>query len=141
MWCYMCVCVRVRVGVGACMCVCVCQWDFQQTVADVDQTTCVFLFSSRLLQECIKALGHKGSHLPFRVSVLTQVCMYIHACVFMCCVFLCVHVLCDIPFLCYPLQVLKDSFVGDNSLSSVNAYTCTQHSHQPPRPRVCSGSA
>ena len=41
--------------------------------------------------------------------------MYVHACVFMCCVFLCVHVLCDIPFLCYPLQVLKDSFVGDNS--------------------------
>ena len=99
------------------MCACVCQWDFQQTVADVDQTmcVCVFLFSSRLLQECIRALGCKGSHLPFRVSVLTQECMYIHACVFMCCVFLCVHVLCDIPFLCYPLQVLKDSFVGDNS--------------------------
>ena len=136
-------CVCVGVGVGACMCVCTCQWDFQQTVADVDQTmcVCVFLFSSRLLQECIRALGRKGSHLPFRGSVLTQVCMYIHACVFMCCVFLCVHVLCDIAFLCYPLQVLKDSFVGDNSLSSVNAYTCTQHSHQPPRPRVCSGSA
>ena len=101
------------------MCVCVCQWDFQQTVADVDQTmyvcVCVYLFLSRLLQECIWALGRKASHLPFRGSVLTQVCMYVHACVFMCCVFLCVHVLCDIPFLCYPLQVLKDSFVGDNS--------------------------
>ena len=70
----------MRVGVGACMCVCVFQWDFQQTVADVDQTmyVCVFLFSSCLLQECIRALGRKGSHLPFRGSVLTQVCMYVH---------------------------------------------------------------
>ena len=49
-----------------------------------------------------RGLGHKDSHLPFRGSALTQVCMYVHACVFMCCVFLCVHVLCDIPFLCYP---------------------------------------
>ena len=86
---------------------------------------CVFLFSLRLLEECIRALGHKGSHLPFRGSVLTQVCMYVHACVFMCCVFLCAHVLCDIPFLCYPLQVLKESFVGDNSRTYMVSLLCS----------------
>jgi hypothetical protein len=36
-----------------------------------------------LLQECIRALGRRGAHLPFRVSKLTQ--------------------------------VLRDSFIGENS--------------------------
>ena len=29
-------------------------------------------------QECIRALGRKGAHLPFRGSVLTQVHTYVH---------------------------------------------------------------
>jgi len=38
---------------------------------------------ARLMQECIRALGQRGAHLPFRVSKLTQ--------------------------------VLRDSFIGENS--------------------------
>lgn len=48
------------------------------------------------LKECIRALGKKGSHLPFRASKLTQ--------------------------------VLRDSFVGENSktcmVSTVNTLLC-----------------
>ena len=34
-----------------------------------------FLF----LQECIRALGRRGAHLPFRASKLTQVRLYLYA--------------------------------------------------------------
>lgn len=38
---------------------------------------CFFSFQS--LQECIRALGRKGAHLPFRASKLTQVRNFIHS--------------------------------------------------------------
>ena len=61
--------------------------DSQQTVGNCtpDQPmghvcVCVFL-SCCVVQECIRALGRKGSHLPFRGSVLTQVHAYVYAAV------------------------------------------------------------
>ena len=88
-----CVCACVCVYVGACMCGCACQWDFQQTVADVDQTMCVCF----PIFVTFVAGVYQGPRPQRQSPAIQGKCpdsgMYVHTC-------MCVHVLCFCVYLC-----------------------------------------